>query len=502
MGALVPQLLDLFSTERVVVEERESQVEYQARYATASITEPDAQQLLDALNRFSERDSVSISIVIGEGAATALTAGTSDEATSQLEELHQRKLISNEDDKVSIILTISKAAKSGAVSLYSPSRFLAHLNSCSFDERLGIFNDFLRETGRVRLICDGAISRFGSKTIFFDMENAQPVPGEINRESLLAKRNEVAYFSEGATYMLVPDDFKLIDRGNDNQWQRFFESMTNLLAVAFTADYSSLAGHDELSFRVNGYRTISCVVPEQRLIGSNWDAAFAIYEWTYQGGSISDKVGLLRNVLSLHLDEHGCPAYNEDLYRSVLSGFEIYLKKNVAQYIEIKNKLAEFLQETSQEALEDVGDYIGAVKQALGALMTFFITTMILRAVSGKGLTSIFTTDITVLTWAFLLASSIYLILSLFMLNREMRTIRNSYHRIKVQYSDILDPGDLKRIFQDDQPLKEISQEVSRRAAAITVAWIAVVLILAGAAFVLQRDDEPPIPKQIIESPT
>src|SRR5712691_4699516 len=132
MGALIPQLLDLFSTERVVVEERESQVEYQARYAAASITEPDAQQLLDALNRFPERDGVSISIVIGEGAATALTAGTPDEATSQLEELHQRKLISNEGDKVSILLTISKAAKSGAASLYSPPRFLAHLNSCSF----------------------------------------------------------------------------------------------------------------------------------------------------------------------------------------------------------------------------------------------------------------------------------------------------------------------------------------------------------------------------------
>ena len=126
---------------------------------------------------------------------------------------------------------------------------------------------------------------------------------------------------------------------------------------------------------------------------------------------------------------------------------------------------------------------------------------MILRAVSGKGLTGIFTTDITFLTWAFLLGSAIYLFLSLFILNREMRTIENSYKRIKAQYSDILDKGDLTRIFQDDLPLKEITQEVRRRAVVITVAWLLVILILADAAYALQRDDEPPIPRQAIDSP-
>lgn len=501
MSTRIPQLLDLFSKERVVVEERESQVEFQGRYTAASLSEPVPQQLLDVLNSFPKRDSVSILIVIGDGEATPLSTGAIEEVTSQLEELHQRKLIANDGDEISINLTISKITKDGAASVYSTSLFLTHINSCFLGERLGIFNDFLSETGQVQLLCDGPITPFGSQTIFFDVEHGDFVPQTISRLSIIDKRNEIAYFSDGAAYSLVPDDFKLIESGNDTQWQGFFENMSNLLVVAFTADYSSLAGHNEFSFRINGYKTISCVVDDQQFIGPKWKEAFAIYKWTYEGGSISDKAGLLRNVLSLHLDDQGCPSYNKDVYNSVLSGFEIYLKKNVAQYIEIKNKLAEFLQKTSQDALEDVKDYTGAVKQALGAVMTFFITTMILRAVAGKGLSGIFTTDITVLTWAFLLASAVYLCLSLFMLNRDMRTTRSSYNRMKTQYSDVLDSGDLKRIFQDDRALKDISDEVKRRATAITIAWVTIIVILAGVAYALSRDDESPIPPQTIKAP-
>ena len=87
------------------------------------------------------------------------------------------------------------------------------------------------------------------------------------------------------------------------------------------------------------------------------------------------------------------------------------------------------------------------------------------------------------------------------MLSRDMRTVRNSYQRIKDQYSDILDSGDLRRIFRDDQPLRDIVDEVKRRAVVITIAWIAVVTILAGVAYALSRDEERPIPQQIIESP-
>ena len=502
MTARIPQLLDLFSTERTIDGERESQVEFQGKYAAAAITEPTAQAVLDAFNRFSERDSVSVLIVVGDGEGTAITGKTPGEIAEQLEELHQRKVIANDGEQFSITLTISKVVKNGAASLYSPSHFLSHLKSLSLAERLDVFNDFLSETGSVKLFCDSSVDRFGTRTIFFDVEHA-PQPGrkEIDRSEILAKRDEVAYFAEGARYRLVPDDFKLTEKGTDAEWQQFFERMTNLLAVAFTADYSRLTASKEFTFKVNGYKTVLCAVSDEQLIGPTWQAAYEIYDWTYQGGSISDKAGLVRNVLSLQLDAQGCPSYSKDAYLSVRSGFEIYLKRNVAQYIEIKNKLAEFLQGISKDALEDVGDYIGAVKQALGALMTFFISTMILRAVAGKGLTGIFTTEITILTWVFLLVSAIYLFLSLFMLNREMRMIKNSYGRIKTEYSDVLNVDDLARIFRDDQALKEITEEVKRRAVVITVAWLAVVISLAGVAYALQRDDEPPIPQQTINSP-
>lgn len=72
---------------------------------------------------------------------------------------------------------------------------------------------------------------------------------------------------------------------------------------------------------------------------------------------------------------------------------------------------------------------------------------------------------------------------------------------MKTQYSDVLDSGDLKRIFQDDRALKDISDEVKRRATAITIAWVTIIVILAGVAYALSRDDESPIPPQTIKAP-
>src|ERR1700687_1802459 len=159
MTARIPQLLDLFSTERTIGEERESQVEFQGKYAAAAITEPTAQAVLDAFNRFSERDSVSVLIVVGDGEGTAITGKTPGEIADQLEALTQRKLIAKEGEQFSITLTISKVVKNGAASLYSPSHFLSHLNSLSIAEKLDVFNDFLSKTGSVQLLCDSSIDR-------------------------------------------------------------------------------------------------------------------------------------------------------------------------------------------------------------------------------------------------------------------------------------------------------------------------------------------------------
>jgi ABC-type uncharacterized transport system YnjBCD permease subunit len=119
---------------------------------------------------------------------------------------------------------------------------------------------------------------------------------------------------------------------------------------------------------------------------------------------------------------------------------------------------------------------------------------MILSAIGGRGLTGIFTTEITYLTYAFLAVSSIYLVLSLLILKRDVKRIKAQHTTLKDQYSDILDPGDLNLIFPDNK-LDDISNWVKRQAIWIAVAWVLVTLILGAVAFTLhQKEALRPVP--------
>ncbi len=495
---MTPRMIKLlalfFSGQWTAQREGETQAVFTGTYSTPPttvagappITVPGAQELKDDLDSFPTRDSVSLSIVIAGGEPTTITTGDIDAVKAQLDQLRLRLSSADIGDTVSLTVTITKRLKEGEVTLYSPPLFLTHLGTLSIGDRLGVFNAFLK-SGVVKLVCDAPLDRFGSRTITFVADGKPTEPHDpIDRKPILAKRDDVAHFVEGANYELVPEDFNLIELGSDKLWQRMFQELTNVLAVAFTADHTTFTKDYELNFKINGYKTLAGSFNSGDLAGANWAAAFKIYQWTYQGGSISDKVGLLRNVLSLNLDSNGRPRYDNDAYESVLSGFAIYLKRNVEQYIETKNKLSDFLQNLSKEAVGNVGEYTDALKGTLGALITFFISTMILSAIGGKGLSGIFTTDITYLTYAFLAGSVVYLGLSLLILNRERKTIEGNYASLKGQYADILDPADLNRIFQSDQPLA-ISKEVKLRATWITAAWIMVTLILATVTFTLHR---------------
>jgi len=61
-----------------------------------------------------------------------------------------------------------------------------------------------------------------------------------------------------------------------------------------------------------------------------------IFDWVYTDGNYTDKIGLARNLISIHLKNDNLLTLDEGTIHSLESGYDIYLKDNVKQYIEIK----------------------------------------------------------------------------------------------------------------------------------------------------------------------
>lgn len=475
-------LLDFFALNRTVALERETHMDYRIECKSKSLGAPNADQLVKTGRGFPDRDILDLSISIGESPSITFSSTNIDAWPAVLGDLSDKLEVAQPEDGFSITLVVSKTSGHGGLSVYSLDRLLQHLIERDTKECFSIFDRFISAEGNLVMACQFPVQKFGSKTIMFAQEDQHVEVVGIDREPLIAKRNDVAHFADGANFCLVPEDFRLDFDPPNGDWKRLFDRLANALSLAFTFDYSNFVDEDVLQYKINGYRTVTGFLQCKALSGPEWESAFEIYEWVYQGGAVSDKMGLLRNVATLHLDEKGQPKYDRDVYKSVCSGFEIYLKRNIGQYIEIKNRLADFIRSLSGEAREESGRYSTALVQTLGALLTFFITVFIVNAVAGKGLINVFTRDVTYLTYSFLAGSLAFLGISLMLFRRQRTRIENDYESVKRQYKDILDPDDLVRIFENDEPIKRICDEMRKVAIWVTVAWIVVIIALAVTA--------------------
>ncbi len=492
---LVVELMSLFTRQYNVNEERENHVHFVGTYSSKNLGCPASKDLIACFKSFPSRDNLFLSIIIEAGEPTILSSADPDSVNARLEELSQKMKVADADDEVVFKINIEKNHVSNVLTVYSLLAFQKHFEERNTKECLSIFGGLIGQGDHTILAVQAACNSFGSTTIRFEPESSVTYTASLNRGSILDRLKDISHFADIANSKLVPEDFNI--KGDaPKAWAELFLRLANTLSLAFLADYSAFDEGDILRFKINGYRVVSGTLNCHDLTGSNWNAAFRIYQWVYQGGSSSDKVGLLRNVVTLHLDKHGLPKLDSDVFKSVCSSFEIYLKRNVGQYIELKNRLYEFLRNLGKDGREEAGKYSSALIQNVGALLSFFITTIIVNGVSGKGLQGVFTRDITYLTNAFLGGSLVYLALSVYIFLRQRTRIKKDFNTTKEQYADLLDQEDLARLFKTEQ-INEIIAEMRRMAIGISLAWIIVVLGLGYVTNTLYLSTTPntPVPQ-------
>ena len=74
-------------------------------------------------------------------------------------------------------------------------------------------------------------------------------------------------------------------------------------------------------------------------LGVDSELLYKLMSWSFEGGSCADKIGLLRNILSIHLDGSGNIKFDNEVWDTVRSNYQIYLKGNIQDYLDVKNKI-------------------------------------------------------------------------------------------------------------------------------------------------------------------
>lgn len=314
-------------------------------------------------------------------------------------------------------------------------------------------------------------------------------------ERLSNKIKENCHLTNFSQYPYTPSYFYLVKRPDDNDViTEIFDKLSIIFLLASIYDVVTIDDDEKLTFKLNGYKTIegNLDIREEYLRKDSIDGYFKIYEWIYsESGSVTDKIGLARNVLSLYIKSNSIEI-DDDVYFSIQSGFKVYLKENLNTCIEIRGKISDQLLALSQKASQILDAYFSNFQKAISAFITFFISVFLIRVLTTGNFINTFTRDATIIAFSLIYTSLVFMIYSLRIFNKEKDRIDSKYKMLKGRFQDLLVEQDIEKILNQDKEFKFDMDFLTERRNEYTALWELfltsfVILILTLSSYVNWR---------------
>lgn len=438
---------------------------YGASFTFEARKSPKFDYFLNIINFIPKRDT--IKIILQDDSDTVFNF--SDEGIC---EEKYKKFIGDlfDDGIINVKIQIDKNIEKNHFSIYVYEEFVKDILSLSIEEVMIAFSDLFKEA-RECLVFDVfcKIPMFATKTMFFVPYKNSLVNLEFDRKKRIENCKEVSYFYNFDTYEILPDDFKIDIDYNNNPLSEIFRKITLILSISFIATSANLNSH-QLKGIISGQRTMEycCFINDL----PNNMILYRIYNWIYTDGCSIDKAIIARNVISLHCKHVSIIELDEKIMSAIQSNYNLYLKNNVIQYIELKNRVAEFISEIVSRTGEYATRLLDKFKGNLIAIFGSFFTVILANIVSSQPLDNLFTREITTLIESFLGGSFIYLIICYWQSRYEMENVYKSYEDLKKNYNDILTEDDLLQAFGNDELIENMKKNIGKKQKIFLVMWI------------------------------
>ncbi|MBN1216220.1 MAG: hypothetical protein JXA99_12370 [Candidatus Lokiarchaeota archaeon] len=493
---LIHSLTSLFSNEAIFDKITEDIEKIECKFETSELLIPEKDLVLQKIKQFPGRDDVILDITLDAGDPISYYSKSPQLLDNFLQDLNTIFDIKDDDSIFSIKITVNKNIEQKKLTVYNYKIFTDYLHNMSVNGLLYIFKKFINSSDVLFFEVFEEIVPYYTSSIYFGSYKDNATFEYLkyqrpNRKLILKKQADICHFTNASEYEFIPNDFYLIQRSQIDKNNLLFDKLLIIFSMIFLYDVTSIKNDDRFFYKLNGYKVISNEIDFISLKIDHASEYFDIFDWVYNEGNLSDKIGLARNIISLHSSDNNPFKLEGQPLSSIKSSYEIYLKQNVKQYIEVKNKLSEFLLESSQRANRIVESFAGSFKSSILVFISFFTSMILIKILSKGNLTDVFTEDVSYLSFAFLLISFIYFIVSLLELKKNKNRFSDSYNNLKNRYKDLLDPIDLNKIFQNDEELESDLSFIKKRMMNYSILWLSSLLIFFGTVFyfgILSKD--------------
>lgn len=458
--------------------------EFKAKFS-ASESKAISPTILNSLFTFlQDRDDLHISVTFGESDPVIFNSTLFDFADFT-EKLNKEAEYLG-DETISIVVTINKKTQNSNCTIYDLECFVNTLKSYDVIQFIQIFSKLINSEPNIKLKIFNLETPFYTSTLSFSSLLSNPLPQNApKRKEIFESFKSQCHFGNIESFNLIPNDFKLIEKDpKQKDLNTIFDRYSNLLSIIYIFDITSVL-NNSLDYKINGYKSLKGISNINNFYKIEFDEYYKIYDWVYTGGNLNDKIGLARNIISLHFKKAGELLLQGNPFQSVKSSFKVYEKQNIKQYIEIRNKISDQLLEFTNRANKIVETFANGFQKSTLALISFYISTIVIRVLSKGDFVNIFSLDATVLSLAFLGGSIIYYSVSRWEIKEQRKRFVSSYSNLKQRYTDLLEVEDIKRIMNNDAEYKEDIEFIDNKTKIYSIMWISIVVLLSTSTIFL-----------------
>lgn len=471
---LFSEIKRIFHCPGLAVAERQNTAS--ASFSTVYQALPDMAEIQSVCALAPARDTLSLTLISDSGDMVRFTNHQTDapDVTALTAGLAP-------DDNVDVSIEILKCAADGRFSIYDFPSFAEDLQRRPLLDILSWFSSLIRtQRGLMFEVFDYDIS-FSTRTMAFESAEHAVFKPKIDRIQRLNACKDSAYFYNMNTFEVIPDDFimeGLIKAGEC--FQPLFGKLATILALAYAATTASLSDK-MLSLQINGQRTWGCELPVDDIQeNETWQN---IYAWIFTDGNPTDKALIARNVISLHCKFEAPLRLDSTVFEAIKTNYNLYLRSNVNQYLDMKRDIAKFI----QDIVAQVGEYavaiLGKFKTNLFAIFGFLFTVVLTQIGGAQDWGVIFTKHTLYLIELFVLGSLVYLLICYFETRFKLEKTRQGYFELKENYEDVLSEAEIKEAFKNDELLNKTMKSAQRGMVGWSVAWG---VLLAAAVLVIE----------------
>lgn len=426
----------------------------------------------DYLKSIKNGDDFKLSIQIEDNDPVVIVdVKKSDEFISELNSSFQY-YESNEEIKFK--LTFDKSVNNDIRNIYHFESFVKFWNELSISDLLNILKPILKLNNSILFkYLEPEKKIIHTSNLYFDYKMQVP----ITKRNIKTIRDN-CHFGNIEEFPFTPDFFYINNpQSSNNSVTEKLTILCSLFSIISLFDITSIS-ENKLFYKLNGYKTFEGTIEINHSFLECSSTFYQLYDWVYSSdGNTADKIGLVRNILSIYLEDD-ITRLDKNILISIKSAYKTYLKENVGEYLEIRNKIFDELSWVSQKSSEIVEKYLSNYQKSIFTFLSFFISVFIIRVLQTSDFVNVFSKDATVLSFAFLIISAIFLGFSKWTLNKEKSRLRRKYSNIKNRYKDLLIEKDIDKILDNDKEfLYEISF-INKRHKAYTRLWIITLVIL------------------------